>query len=881
MHKKEVTALWYGLLAVLSLIIIIFLKSTSTPVGFAVQSAPEMEHQWNFSSTGDYSYNSSLAVQPNLVQLTPFEITTSWNTTATTAYSLQKAWYHPSDKTDKVTVVDNKKLELNAGEVLDVVFSNPVDNSQFFSIYIEEGSVGTMVLCDPGTICSSPGYGSVSYDGNSGWYNITITNLPHPLKTFTLSTPTIKINALTSSSANIVTVWHKADDMASKVSALDNDKQELNDNKLFNLVFDHTLSNDDTLSLYLMEGSATVLYLCPYGESCVSSNYGSVAYDGGTGWYNITLAGLSSPATSFNLHPDHTLKIDYLKAFHTEAELHSSTVIQYVAAAEIRTTDFQPGNLGSWNSFSREEELNGQSIEYYYSSDSGNNWQEIPLDLSALTSTTIKLKAVLNSKGTATPTLKKMILSYTTLLCLEDWECTAWSPATCPINETQARSCTDENSCGTTSDQPIETQSCTYVPACIEAWYHFLSSCLPSNLQLQFYLDQNECGTITQLPADHKQYRSCDYCADHNCSGSYGSEVTWQDGLTVDARNQTNTMVELNAGTVEYGYFSLVEYTHNLRNETPPGRALRRYVTINFNQSVAATTDLKLYYTESEVAVENIDESTLQLYHYNETAQQWVRLDSAVNSTGNFISAAGVQLGLVGIVGQELVPASPETSSSSSSGGGGSSGGSSRSRTLTATTATQSEIATATAPISSAATTTPPIEITETNILLETSCVPQVEISLPRPTLFADNDFIVGEIFNKGDCELRNLSLSVDASLESVLDFAPTLVEPMLPHSSLNFTLIRKQEFQRPWLNLFTGLGIAEVVATQYLPGVLTVTGNSPSKIVTQEVPLQIELIFPEKMKASVQVFFFSMVSLLLAVILLFLLWHRKNPKRL
>ncbi len=45
--------------------------------------------------------------------------------------------------------------------------------------------------------------------------------------------------------------------------------------------------------------------------------------------------------------------------------------------------------------------------------------------------------------------------------CVENWSCADWSNC---INEKQTRTCTDSNSCGTTTTEPILTQACT--PTC-------------------------------------------------------------------------------------------------------------------------------------------------------------------------------------------------------------------------------------------------------------------------------------------------------------------------------------------------------------------------------------------------------------------------------
>ncbi|MDO8647761.1 MAG: LamG-like jellyroll fold domain-containing protein [Candidatus Diapherotrites archaeon] len=49
-------------------------------------------------------------------------------------------------------------------------------------------------------------------------------------------------------------------------------------------------------------------------------------------------------------------------------------------------------------------------------------------------------------------------------ICTPSWSCTAWSPTACPQSQTQTRTCTDSQDCGTTSGKPAETQTCIYIP---------------------------------------------------------------------------------------------------------------------------------------------------------------------------------------------------------------------------------------------------------------------------------------------------------------------------------------------------------------------------------------------------------------------------------
>lgn len=52
-----------------------------------------------------------------------------------------------------------------------------------------------------------------------------------------------------------------------------------------------------------------------------------------------------------------------------------------------------------------------------------------------------------------------VLVSGCTIFCTPSWQCTAWT--SCNIAGTQSRTCTDLNSCGSATDKPPESQSCT------------------------------------------------------------------------------------------------------------------------------------------------------------------------------------------------------------------------------------------------------------------------------------------------------------------------------------------------------------------------------------------------------------------------------------
>ena len=52
-------------------------------------------------------------------------------------------------------------------------------------------------------------------------------------------------------------------------------------------------------------------------------------------------------------------------------------------------------------------------------------------------------------------------------ICTPNWVCSSWY--SCNSTEQQTRTCTDNNDCGTSSEKPLETQSC--IPPVTMAWH--------------------------------------------------------------------------------------------------------------------------------------------------------------------------------------------------------------------------------------------------------------------------------------------------------------------------------------------------------------------------------------------------------------------------
>lgn len=119
---------------------------------------------------------------------------------------------------------------------------------------------------------------------------------------------------------------------------------------------------------------------------------------------------------------------------------------------------------------------------------------------------TYRIYATVNdTSGNEDSPSRRTIILGTTPLCIANWTCTAWSEC---VNNTQTRTCTDENSCGTLTGKPSETQSCT---ACTPDWNctEWLPEECPTNeTQIRTCTDLNNCGVATGKPSETQ---SCTY----------------------------------------------------------------------------------------------------------------------------------------------------------------------------------------------------------------------------------------------------------------------------------------------------------------------------------------------------------------------------------
>jgi hypothetical protein len=101
-----------------------------------------------------------------------------------------------------------------------------------------------------------------------------------------------------------------------------------------------------------------------------------------------------------------------------------------------------------------------------------------------------KMRETNENNNTLTETIK------VSSICTESWSCGSWSTCT---NSTQTRTCTDVNSCGTTSSKPALSQGCA--DTCSESWSCGGWSACINGLKTKTCTDRNNCGTTNSRPS--------------------------------------------------------------------------------------------------------------------------------------------------------------------------------------------------------------------------------------------------------------------------------------------------------------------------------------------------------------------------------------------
>ncbi|MBI2106477.1 hypothetical protein HYT57_00695 [Candidatus Woesearchaeota archaeon] len=525
---------------------------------------------WDFSNSEDYTYNTSeITLEGNKASLKQVTTINTWYETAYTDYGLVYTLYNPEDKTNVVNEEDGNSLPAKNDKLLTIFFESNLENGDKIDFSLQSGDPGEIMLCETNTMCNSPGYGLLSFNGTAGNYSITLSNLDAQKKSLNIKGE-VKINYITSNKGNIAKAFFDASDKLSKISSKNGENFEISKNKILDIKFNNSIENNDTITMYIKSGSASEIYLCDISEECTSPGYGKVAYNGEEGWYNITLINLESPKSSFNLDPEN-VKIDFIKAVHKTRTENSSTSISYVKNSAIQTKDIK--RIEDIVSIITSEELNNQSVEYKYSIDEGLIWSTIPNNVSELNINKIRFSGNLISNGNSTPVIKEIKLVYNKV-----------------------------------------------VP--------------------KVYYEINASGLINISP---------------------------QEPIII---NSSNFLLNLTASEdVTNANISIREFTNSSMNILKPLRSfmdidIDNNLKISLNKSIA-----EIKYTDNDISSNNINESTLKVYYYNESNSTWIPLSSEVDLANNVVKAVIPHFSIYGVFGSEISNSTPESLSNQTQSG--------------------------------------------------------------------------------------------------------------------------------------------------------------------------------------------------------------------
>lgn len=258
---------------------------------------------------------------------------------------------------------------------------------------------------------STTGYIAYTLVSNEYNYNSSLVNFSdNQIKLIPSTTTTI-----TTSSSNILlsAATQDEDNKLSKVNSLNDESvnvEEDEEEEILDLTFASNLENNDVISAYIKHNKDTNVKICQPSNLC-PNHYANLNYDGTPKYLNFTL-NLSSERNTFGIFPtSEKIKIDYVYAIHFATTTNTTTI--YPSSTTIETNDIEPANISRFDYFNYSHNLNDQNIEYYYSTDSGNNWKNFTdQNISALNLTKIKIRGMLFSNGTETPIIESLSLSY-------------------------------------------------------------------------------------------------------------------------------------------------------------------------------------------------------------------------------------------------------------------------------------------------------------------------------------------------------------------------------------------------------------------------------------------------------------------------------------
>lgn len=723
-----------------------FASKNATITGLVIYEKTINMLNWTFDDADDYSYDDSLINLSNgEAKLARSVVEHIWNVeNLTNAYAVSALEYEPGknthDRTSKVQSLDSETVNINPDkEIFDVTFDRELNNNDIISMHIkhdDEDNVN-VYLCSNGTSCSQPGYGLVNFNGNEGWYNITITGLADSKNIFNIH-PSEKIKF------DYIKAIHKGTATYSSTNITYPNSASI-ETKDIPVTF---LSSFLTFQKNDLPNNQDINY------------YYSV--DSGNNWHDIPDSNNLSNIGITN------------QRIRIKAELSSdslATPIIYDFSVEYETQICNE----DWNATYGTCLSNNTKLKYYIDkNDCGT------------------INNLSNDNGTYEACV------YVTP-CTEDWNLTYGECLVNNTKlkyYIDRNECETANNLPIGNGTHENCDYCSPDWTCIE---HGI--CQLSNSKKCIAVeDNNLCYNLTNLSSDFYSgnYDEFELSCIYNKTGAGFSNLsisaTANEKLVIDKANSTDAILELNSSdNLEDIFVSIMKYFDNKKNSSPSLRALNKYLDIEANNSLKASINsikIRIYYTDEEISAANLNEETLKIHYFNETSNQWQVLNSIVNTSGNYVDVTIDHLSTFGIFGEEKVSVPQESSGSSSSSSNGG-GGSRRKTTTAAIKPIGTEVKTETPFEKEETVKEEKIEKIETPEEAGL-CNYKISVSIPEHVSLVESEYIQGRINNIGNCRIENLNIAVSAELKDLISIANKNIGNIEINGSTEFLLFKK-----------------------------------------------------------------------------------------
>jgi hypothetical protein len=355
------------------------------------------------------------------------------------------------------------------------------------------------------------------------------------------------------------------DDITEDVIELDGEDKSQKNDKYVRVEPSQNLKNNDVISFYLLDKKTSNVNICSDDDCTI--NYGTFNFPNIEDYYNVTISNIETTIDEFYIKNDNNIKMDYVTFYRTTEILNSEINLTYENAI-VETPNYDLNENSLSGTFSSEETLNNQQVDYFYSLDS-NDYVATTANITLDGASTIKFKAELTTDSTATPLISSMNFNYSyDVPCVENWE---EDYLDCQPNDSKLKYYIDTNTCGTTLSLPEDNSTYAECDYCTPSWIETNSTCQSNNQITGDYTDSNDCFSTTSLSSDNNIPENNTY----DCEYITATDFSTIDFTETDLSNITDLVIEKE----EYGAISFSESI-----------SLEEMVNLNENIEITSTS---------------------------------------------------------------------------------------------------------------------------------------------------------------------------------------------------------------------------------------------------------------------------------------------------